>query len=72
MTLKTWDFRGVFKVDFEGVFKRVFKGDLDVGGAPEGELKGELEVDLEGDFRGDFRGSIYQYHVNQTCLLVRN
>ena len=39
----------------QGVFKRVFKGDLDVGGGPEGELKGNLEVDLEGDFRGDFK-----------------
>ena len=33
----------------------MFKGDLDVGGGPEGELKGDLEVDLEGDFRGDFK-----------------
>ena len=29
------------------IFKRVFKGDLDVGGGPEGELKGNLEGDLE-------------------------
>ena len=37
----------------------MFKGDLDVGRGPEGELKGDLEgdleVDLEGDFRGDFK-----------------
>ena len=33
----------------------MFKGDLDVGGGPEGEFKGNLEVDLEGDFRGDFK-----------------
>ena len=47
------------QVPGQGVFKRVFKGDLDIGGGPEGELKGDLEgdleVDLEGDFRGDFK-----------------
>ena len=37
------------------IFKRVFKGDLDVGGGPEGELKGDLEGDFRGDFRGDFK-----------------
>ena len=38
----------------------MFKGDLDVGGGPKGELKGDLKVDLEGDFRGDFRGDFKQ------------
>mgnify|MGYP001260531886 CR=1 FL=1 len=34
----------------------MLKGDLDVGGGPEGDLG----VDLEGDFRGDFRGDFKQ------------
>ena len=36
----------------------MFKGDLDVGGGPEGELKGDLEEDLEVDLEGDFRGDL--------------
>ena len=35
------------------VFKRVFKGDLDVSGGPEGELKGNLEGDFKQDWEGD-------------------
>ena len=42
----------------------MFKGDLDVGRGPEGELLGDLEedleVDLEGHFRGDLRGDFKQ------------
>ena len=38
----------------------MFKGDLDVGGGPERELKGDLEEDLEVDLEGDFRGDFKQ------------
>ena len=31
----------------------MFKGDLDVGGGPEGELKGDLEVDFRGNYKQD-------------------
>ena len=40
------------------VFKRVFKGDLDVSGGPEGELKGDLEGDFRGDFKQDWEGDL--------------
>ena len=40
------------------VFKRVFKGDLDVSGGPEGELKGDLEGDFRGDLKQDWEGDL--------------
>ena len=35
-----------------------FKGDLDVSGGPEGELKGDLEGDFRGDFKQDWEGDL--------------
>ena len=50
MTLKTWDFKGVFKADSEGVFKRFYiKGRLrerETSMRLNWDSKGELEDDL--------------------------
>ena len=58
----------------------MFKGDLDVGGGPEGELKGDLdgdlegdlEVDLEGDLRGDFKLQTWKGTYCQAQLRSRS
>ena len=63
------------QVPGQGVFKRVFKGDLDIGGGPEGELKGDLEVDLEVDLEGTsnrtWKGTYCQAQVRSGPGLVQ-